>query len=196
MKKNIFIVLFALLAVALNGNAQNNTYNMVIEMANGTKITIGPNDVKNISFNNGELVMTGEDINTLVEQQSKADMRIDSLSMTNKDELDMLWANLSTIQHHLANSVYTKEEINALLSNIQGGVTPDLSNYVTKEEMYTYVKGTTQDLQLQIQALQAYAANNTQAIAVLHQKVNALESKVDAINAKVDAINAKVDAIQ
>ena len=188
MKKNILIVLFALLAVALNGNAQNNTYNMVIEMANGTKITIGPNDVKNISFNNGELVMTGEDINTLVEQQSKADMRIDSLSMTNKKELDMLWANLSTIQHHLANSVYSKEEINALLSNIQGGVTPDLSNYLTKEEMYNYVKGTTQDLQLQIQALQAYAANSAQAIEVLNQKVNALDSKVDAINAKVDAI--------
>ena len=100
----------------------------------------------------------------------------------------MLWANLSTIQNHLANSVYTKEEINALLSNIQGGVTPDLSNYVTKEEMYTYVKETTQDLQLQIQALQAYAASNAQAIAVLNQKVNALDSKVDAINAKVDAI--------
>ena len=114
----------------------------------------------------------------------------------------MLWANLSTIQHHLANSVYTKEEINALLSNIQGGVTPDLSNYVTKEEMYTlvsevvYVKDTTRDLQLQIQALQAYAANNAQAIEVLNQKVNALDSKVDAINAKEDAINAKVDAIQ
>ncbi|MBR1394644.1 MAG: hypothetical protein IJ559_03170 [Prevotella sp.] len=59
---------------------------------------------------------------------------------------------------------------------------------MTKEEMYTYVKGTTQDLQLQIQALQAYAANNAQAIAVLNQKVNALDSKVDAINAKVDAI--------
>jgi len=50
MKKNILIALFALLAVALNGNAQNNTYNMVIEMVNGSKITIGPNDVKNISF--------------------------------------------------------------------------------------------------------------------------------------------------
>lgn len=79
MKKNFLIALVALLAVALNGNAQNNTYNMVIEMANGTKITIGPNDVKNISFNNGELVMTGEDINTLVEQQNKTQARIDSL---------------------------------------------------------------------------------------------------------------------
>ena len=76
MKKNILIALFALLAVALNGNAQNNTYNMVIEMANGTKITIGPNDVKNISFNNGELVMTGEDINSLVERQSATENRI------------------------------------------------------------------------------------------------------------------------
>ena len=79
MKKNFLIALFALMAVALNSNAQNNTYNMVIEMANGTKITIGPNDVKNISFNNGELVISGESINTLAEEQKHLQNRIDSI---------------------------------------------------------------------------------------------------------------------
>lgn len=93
MKKNILIALLALMAVALNSNAQNNTYNMVIEMANGTKITIGPNDVKDISFNNGELVISGEDINTL-NQINKLHNRIDSLGATFKAEMNMAVAKL------------------------------------------------------------------------------------------------------
>lgn len=88
MKKNLLAALVALMAFALSGNAQNNTYNMVIEMANGTKITIGPNDVKNISFNDGELVMTGEDINTLVERQTKTEARVTAIEAQG-DEIAM-----------------------------------------------------------------------------------------------------------
>ena len=88
MKKNLLAALVALMAFALSGNAQNNTYNMVIEMANGTKITIGPNDVKNISFNDGELVMTGEDINTLVERQTKTEARVRAIQAQG-DEIAM-----------------------------------------------------------------------------------------------------------
>ena len=88
MKKNLLMALVALMAFALSGNAQNNTYNMVIEMANGTKITIGPNDVKNISFNDGELVMTGEDINTLVERQSETEARVRAIKAQG-DEIAM-----------------------------------------------------------------------------------------------------------
>ncbi len=88
MKKNLLTALVALMAFALSGNAQNNTYNMVIEMANGTKITIGPNDVKNISFNDGELVMTGEDINTLVERQSETEARVRAIKAQG-DEIAM-----------------------------------------------------------------------------------------------------------
>lgn len=89
MKKNILIALIALLAVALNGHAQNNTYNMVIEMVNGTKITIGPNDVKNISFNDGELVISGENINTLVEEHQRLWNSIDSLGAYNLKYFDV-----------------------------------------------------------------------------------------------------------
>ena len=32
----------------LTVKAQNNTYNMVLEMTNGTKINIGPNEIKSI----------------------------------------------------------------------------------------------------------------------------------------------------
>lgn len=133
MKKNILIALFALLAVVLNGNAQNNTYNMVIEMANGTKITIGPNDVKNISFNNGELVMTGEDINSLVEQQNKTDKRIDSLAAEeakSQKDIEQIKPALATCQAEIY-------DIETLINNIP---LPDLSNYATKDELQAIIQ--------------------------------------------------------
>lgn len=136
MKKNILTALFALLTVALNSNAQNNTYNMVIEMANGTKINIGPNDVKNISFNNGELVMTGEDINSLVEKQNKTEERLDSLADVHRilyielyNEMAMYWAFSSTKIQELSN------RIDAIQKNIL-----DSANTIAPEtgESYTY----------------------------------------------------------
>ena len=138
MKKNILVALFALMAVALNGNAQNNTYNMVIEMANGTKINIGPNDVKNISFNNGQLVMTGEDINSLVERQEKMQKQLDEM----EQDLDYLRDNSSTPD---LSGYATQEQAKELQAQIyelmkaledlrDNSSTPDLSGYATQEQ--------------------------------------------------------------
>lgn len=166
MKKNILIALFALLAVALNGNAQNNTYNMVIEMVNGSKITIGPNDVKNISFNNGELVITGENINTLVEQQSKADERIESLAKTVDGLSAQLADALKQVQDYL-NRVYSKDQVDALLKDVQSGSTPDLSNYAEKKD---------------VAAVQEEIAYNT---AALKDQISALSTKIKDLEAAI-----------
>mgnify|MGYP006916061708 CR=1 FL=1 len=70
MKKFSIITLFlALLCTTMQ--AQENTYNMVIEMTDGTKITIGPNDIRNLTFNNGELTVTGESLQEWMESVAK-----------------------------------------------------------------------------------------------------------------------------
>lgn len=203
MKKNILIALFALLAVALNGNAQNNTYNMVIEMVNGSKITIGPNDVKNISFNNGELVITGENINTLVEQQSKADERIESLAKTVDGLSAQLADALKQVQDYL-NRVYSKDQVDALLKDVQSGSTPDLSDYAEKKdvalvdyELRTKIK----DLEAAIAdvnytekkdvaAVQEEIAKNT---AALTDQINAAQKgNIDYVNNLIEQLEAKI----
>jgi uncharacterized phage infection (PIP) family protein YhgE len=40
---------------------------MIIEMANGVKFTIGPNDIQNITFNEGEITISGTGIQQLLE---------------------------------------------------------------------------------------------------------------------------------
>ena len=156
MKKNILIALLALMAVVLNGNAQNNTYNMVIEMANGTKINIGPNEVKNISFNNGVLVMTGEDMSNFVDQQTKMNNRIDSLAMENLKSQEESRMRMSALEAQVA---YISSNPNL----------PALSEYVKKEEL--------QLLKDEIQMLKNDIANIAKMLKDLENAVEAITEK-------------------
>ncbi|MBQ8486573.1 MAG: hypothetical protein IJ533_02860 [Prevotella sp.] len=62
MKKQLLLSLVAAFMMALGISAQNNSYSMVIEMTDGTKVTIGPNDIKNMTFTDGQLTVSGESI--------------------------------------------------------------------------------------------------------------------------------------
>lgn len=66
MKRITLLTLFVAL-MSLATQAQENTYNMVIEMTNGTKITVGPDDIRSLTFNNGELTVTGLNLGELIE---------------------------------------------------------------------------------------------------------------------------------
>ena len=79
MKKNYFIVLIALLAFALNNYAQddasqNNTYNMVVKLPDGTTFTINTDDVDEVSFSNGEVIVSGQTLTDLLQRISRQDM--------------------------------------------------------------------------------------------------------------------------
>lgn len=132
MKKNLLMALVALMAFALSGNAQNNTYNMVIEMANGTKITIGPNDVKNISFNDGELVMTGEDINTLVERQTKTEARVRAIEAQGDEIAMRMQEYRAVLENEIAR---LQKELNAISAGGSAAV-PTIG-----EDGYWYING-------------------------------------------------------
>ena len=68
MKKQFLLSLVAAFVMALGANAQGNTYNMKVKMADGTEITIGPNDIDNISFNEGEVVVSGTRLQEVLEK--------------------------------------------------------------------------------------------------------------------------------
>ena len=74
--KRIFLSLATVLITILGISAQN-TYNMVIEMNNGTKINIGPNDIKNISFVDGDLTISGESIDEIKKEIADLKQKLD-----------------------------------------------------------------------------------------------------------------------
>lgn len=68
MKKFFLMSLIAAFVMVLNVNAQDNTYNMVVKMLNGTEITIGPNEIENIFFNDGEIIVKGTKLEDLLKR--------------------------------------------------------------------------------------------------------------------------------
>lgn len=68
MKKFYLYATLALAMCATNVLAQSNDYKMVIETTNGTTITLGQNDVKSISFNDGQLVVSGAEAGSVMKK--------------------------------------------------------------------------------------------------------------------------------
>ena len=66
MKKLLLLLLMPL--AVLTASAQNNDYNMVIELKNGTKVTLGANDVESLTFNGEALSISGNTIADLYSQ--------------------------------------------------------------------------------------------------------------------------------
>ena len=102
MKKFSIITLFLAL-LTMTVQAQENTYNMVIEMTNGTKITIGPNDIRSLTFNNGELTVTGESLQSWMESVPK---RVDMLMTVVQEIEHQQSAYLATLKEYFGIDSY------------------------------------------------------------------------------------------
>lgn len=192
MKRFFLLSLVATFVSLMSVSAQDNTYSMIIKLANGTTLTIGPNEVDSISFNDGEITVSGSTISDLVNEiknaQAESQMRIDSLS--------------KVLMMHYA----TIEDIMQALANIP---IPDLSNYPTKAELtdLLYKYATKEDLQYE----QDMRAKEDQNLMELVQKVDAdhinieqhliteideLKSMANALNAAVNAMNTRIDYLE
>lgn len=67
MKKNFLLAIAVMLMTAVSSFAQNEQkeYNMVITLNNGTTVTLGHNDIKDITFNDGEISISGDVVSTI-----------------------------------------------------------------------------------------------------------------------------------
>ena len=66
MKKNFIFSMLAGSLMVFNANAQKD-YNMVITLQNGTTVTLGHNDIKEIMFNDGQVSVSGNVVTTIDE---------------------------------------------------------------------------------------------------------------------------------
>ena len=64
MKKNFLFTMFVMLMTSISSFAQKE-YNMVITLSNGTTVTLGHNDIKEITFNDGDVAISGNMVNTI-----------------------------------------------------------------------------------------------------------------------------------
>ena len=170
MKKNTLFAIVAMLMMSVSALAQSNTYNMVIEMANGTKINIGPNDVKNIYFNDGELVVSGENIEKLVK--------------TNRDEILKLQAQIDYLADALNKTQYGSaivDEIEALKAKI--AYLENQTDGVNSNEI--------KNLQAQINDMAA-VLKKTQDGSATMDDIEALKAKIAYLENQTNGVNINI----
>ena len=165
MKKNIFIALVAFVFSSLSVFAQSEKeYSMVISLQNGTTVTLGHNDVKNITFTGDNVAAEGNVVNSIEELQKAVQI----VEGETKTELANLAARVAAGEELIADNrnmieaVHTEarnqsEELQARLKYVE--VTAEEKTEQAKMEMQDRVEMTKEDLLKEIYELKSAVDN-------------------------------------
>lgn len=166
MKKLILASAFALMATPALFAQSDNSFSMQIELKNGTKITLGPNDLKNISFVDGAIKIEGNTIEDLRMAIEKAEANTKNMVAEQRYDLDDLKKKAADLQAMID---YLSDKV-AKLENAGGG------------------SGNTED----ITALQAAIAMLQSELAKVQSSEMATKTDVAATNEKINNVQAMV----
>ena len=109
MKKIIILLLMPM--AMLTASAQNNDYNMVIELKNGTIITLGADEVGNLTFNGETLSISGNTIEDIL-----------AILASNKTEIDELRALVNQLQDMMeTEKTFTVNGVSFKMKRVAGG---------------------------------------------------------------------------
>ena len=196
MKKNYLIVLFALFAFVLNVNAQENenlpdeNYNMVVKMPDGTTITIGTNDVEEVSFNNGKLVISGESLNEILEliNNSSAEVNVKIANIEAKLAESITKAELEAVLSNLV----PKDYLDALLAALETKLTnADAAMYTALQNLIVQEIG-----KLRIDELRAAVTKNSTDIEWLKTLYSDMNEKFKDIYSELDEHKKEIELLK
>ena len=174
MKKNYFFVLVALLSFALCSYAQDDTtqdenYNMTVKLPDGTTLTVNTDDVDEVTFSNGTLIVTGTRIDEIVAKLKQIIEEFNSYGVEVQDAkayIEQLVADFKVLQD-VVNNLKMKTEDNTVrteyaykyaIESYEMG--HENTEYIRKHEVdITFLKECVQALQADMAALQAAIAS-------------------------------------
>lgn len=208
--KKITMWAIGLFIAAAPAVAQNNTFNMVITMANGTTITIGPNEVKNITFNEGQVVVSGENLDKIVALAGKSNERIDSLGVVtdalrdlSKDGMESMNKNHADL---MARIVALEAYVQNLGQSVGGGSTEEIERLQEqivmleekmKAENQAYMKSMVAQVEAQMNALiQQETSERLKSQAEMEQEIDQLSYKFDVLAKKISELTTEIDALK
>ena len=178
MKKNFLLAMVVMLMTAVSSFAQKE-YNMVITLSNGTTVTLGHNDIKEITFNDGEVAISGNMVNTIdslaqvsqyLEQRTK-EVEARSMEMS----YDILNRTEMLNQQVVVNMDYTKARIENLES-YDGALKVNIAAAETE-----------------IAETNARVANTEAALQNANELIKQQSDEINALNAKIDALKTLIE---
>ena len=106
MKKFFSFTLISLFFAATTAFAQSEQkeYNMVITPQNGTTVTLGHNDIRDITFNNGEISISGNVVETIAKIASTADS-LANISRDSQYQLEKALAYMDNMNEEAQNNI-------------------------------------------------------------------------------------------
>lgn len=183
-------ILLSIVAILVVAGLRAQSYNIVITTSNGTTISLSANDIRNISFNNGQLVISGSDISQFATQQ-----KLDSITKVTSDQLmqlrnmaDYAYDRYKVTETMLYDSVKALRET---IGNISIGSSTDSTSYLSLRADLSVLQSSMQSLQAQIAAVQT-EVQNAEASSALKSDVVALQSQLSSVSANVQTLQANV----
>ena len=177
MKKNFLLAMVVMLMTAVSSFAQKE-YNMVITLSNGTTVTLGQNDIKEITFNDGKVAISGNMVNTIdslakvsqyLEQRTK-EVEARSMEMS----YDILNRTEMLNQQVVVNMDYTKARIEDSNTNIAA-----LKNNIASAET-------------EIAETNARVANTEAALQNANELIKQQSDEINALNAKIEILETLI----
>lgn len=175
MKKNFLLAMVVMLMTAVSSFAQKE-YNMVITLSNGTTVTLGHNDIKEITFNDGEVAISGNMVNT-----------IDSLAQVSQNleaHIKEVEARSMDMSHMLLNRT---EELNQQV---------DFNMDVTKakiDELKSALKNNIAAAETEIAETNARVANTEAALQNANEMIKLQSDEINALNAKIAILETLIE---
>lgn len=158
MKKNILIAIILCVFNSVAAFAQTEKeYSMIISLQNGSTVTLGHNDIKNITFTGDKINAEGNVVTTIEEFKN----RIEENYKINKDQE----ARLNKHEDYLTTLESKNAETREVVKENQ---------YRIKENQVRtdYLESRIKDLQVMIENLQAIIDKQNAKISELENKLN------------------------
>lgn len=159
--------LVATFIIAVSAFAQTNTYNMVLKLHDGTVITIGPNDLEQLDFKEGDVTVSGTNITTLMNSITAMQAQIETLKAQiydNAAATAALQAKLAATENNVNN---VEKRINENMVSIAKLENEIKNNEVYIEAVKTQTDENANDIASVADRMQANKVELQQAIAMV-----------------------------
>lgn len=178
MKKNFLLAMVVMLMSAVSSFAQKE-YNMVITLSNGTTVTLGHNDIKEITFNDGEVAISGNMVNT-----------IDSLAQVSQ-YLEQRTKEVEARSMEMSYDLLTRTD--ALNQQVDINMANTNAKIETLESYDAALKTNIAAVENVIAETNAKVANTEAALQNANELIKQQSDEINALNAKIDALKTLIE---
>ena len=180
MKKFFSFTLISLFFAATTAFAQSEQkeYNMVITLQNGTTVTLGHNDIRDITFNNGEISISGNVVETIAKIASTAD----SLANISRDSQYQLEEALARMDYMM----YMNEEAQKNIADLEAAM----------DETREQIKVTSDMLLSKMGTLEAAMENSQSNMATIQTVVEDAQARIKETEYRIQETEYRIKDLE